>query len=142
MMTLSNLQRKVGLTMVSAIALCTPTFGAQAKKPAHKPTVKAVTAKPVAAPVAVGPMVGTWTLREGDKEIRYVRILFRPNGTFAFVGSSFRSEGTYRFAENSLKLAWTSIDGEPCKPGAVQHSYLLAEADGSLQINKHVYRKL
>lgn len=134
-----------------ALALCVSAFAAQSNKTKHTTAPKKVTvqrkpapvAKPkvVAPPVAVGPMVGTWTVREGEKERGDIRVTFKPNGRFAFVGSNFKSEGTYECVDHVLKLLWTSVDGEPVTPGAMHREITLNEGDESFKIDRFLYAK-
>jgi hypothetical protein len=143
--------------MASALCACAlligvvaPSDAAQAKK-RHKPALKKkaapakapakVVKKAPVAPLLLGPMVGTWTLRQGDKERLDTKIVFRPNGTFLFTGSNFRSEGTYEFIEHAVTLKWTSVDGEPVAKDAMRKTLPLAEGEASFNINQFTYGK-
>jgi len=87
-------------------------------------------------------MVGTWTLRNGDKPRTDIRMVFRPNGTFAFVGPNWRSEGKFRIGEGKLSLEWTAVDGSNVAPGTVKKDYPMTDDGGSFSIDQYTYYKL
>jgi hypothetical protein len=91
---------------------------------------------------AIGPMVGTWTLRNGDTPRKDIRMVFRRDGTFAFVGPNWKSTGTFAVGEHKLSLQWSSIDGSKVAPGTVKKDFSMAEDDSSFTIDKYTYYKL
>ena len=90
----------------------------------------------------VQPMVGTWTLRDGDRPRRDIKMVFRPNGTFAFVGPNWQSSGNFRVQDHKLDLVWTSVDGSKVAPGSIKKAYPMTPDDGSFTIDKYTYYKL
>jgi hypothetical protein len=90
----------------------------------------------------VVPMVGTWTLRNGDTPRTDIKMLFRSNGTFAFIGPNWQSAGKFRLADHKLSLEWTSVDGSKVAPGTVKKDYAMNEDDSSFKIDTYTYYKL
>jgi hypothetical protein len=99
-------------------------------------------AAPVIAPQEVRPMVGTWTMRDGDKPRGDIRMVFRPNGTFAFVGPNWQSAGVFKLRDHKLALEWTMVDGSRVAPGTIKKAYPMTEDDASFTIDKYTYFKL
>jgi hypothetical protein len=91
---------------------------------------------------SLGPMVGTWMMKDGEKPNRSIRMVFRPNGTFAFVGPNWQSTGKYKVQEHKLSLEWSSVDGEKVKPGVMHKDFAMGENDSSFTIDKYTYFKL
>jgi len=85
-------------------------------------------------------MVGTWYVNESGKENRAQRLALRSDGTFAFIGSGWKSSGQYSYKDNTLALAWTHVDGAPVQPGSMHKNILLA-ADGTFNIDRYTYAK-
>lgn len=136
------LRTTLTLVVLASLAMTAPadqTHKHKAKKPKPKPAQQLVMAEPVAN---LGPMVGTWTLRDGDKPRTDIRMVFRQNGTFAFVGPNWQSLGKFHVAEHTLSLEWTSIDGSKVAPGTVKKDFSMTDDDGSFTIDKYTYYKL
>jgi hypothetical protein len=91
---------------------------------------------------AIAPMIGTWTLRDGDKPRKDIRMVFRHNGTFAFVGPNWQSSGKFKIQEHKLSLVWTSVDGAKVAPGSVKKDFPMADDNSSFTIDKYTYFKL
>lgn len=108
----------------------------------HKPKARQQPEAMIQPAGKLGAMVGTWTLRNGDAPRTDIKMFFRPNGTFAFVGPNWRSAGTFRVADHKLSLVWTSVDGEEVDPGTVKKDYAMADDDSSFTIDKYTYYKL
>ncbi len=89
-----------------------------------------------------GPMVGTWTLRDGDKPRTDIKMVLRGNGTFNFIGPNWKSAGNYSVGEDKLKLQWTSVDGSAVKPGQMHKDFPIGEGSATFQIDKYTYYKL
>jgi hypothetical protein len=87
-------------------------------------------------------MVGTWTMRDGEKPLTYIRMVFRNDGSFAFVGPNWKSTGKFKVAEHKLSLEWSSVDGEKIAPGTMKKDFAMAEDDSSFTIDKYTYFKL
>jgi len=131
------------LTVVLASLAMMASAGTQhhhSAKHAHKTAARPVPIS--AAPPEVRPMVGTWTLRDGDKPRTDIRMVFRTNGTFAFVGPNWKSEGKFRMAEHKLSLEWTAVDGSRVAPGTVKKDFAMGDDDGSFSIDQYTYYKL
>jgi hypothetical protein len=90
----------------------------------------------------IQPMVGTWTLRNGDKPRTDIKMVFRRNGTFAFVGPNWQSAGKFRMQETKLALEWTTVDGSKVAPGTVKKDFPIADDRSSFTIDKYTYYKL
>src|SRR4051812_13328534 len=83
-----NHMKHVIRTTLSFVVLASLAMTAAANE-SHKHHQKARSKAPLAvasvAPSAVTvPMIGTWTLRNGDTPRTDIKMVFRPNGTFAF----------------------------------------------------------
>ena len=112
------------------------------KKHRSKKRTAIVNIAPIAPTVNVAPMVGTWTLRNGDKPRTDIKMIFRTNGTFAFVGPNWNSAGKFKIGEHKLNLEWTAVDGTPVKPGVMHKEYVMDDTDSSFTIDKYTYYKL
>lgn len=134
------------LTLIVAASMATalPCAGADRQKGRKlRPRTRPAATKLVLAPIAgASAMAGTWTLRDGDQPRKDIRMVFRPNGTFAFVGPNWKSEGTYRMAEHKLSLEWSKVDGAPVKAGTVKKDIVMPEDDCSFTIDRYTYFKL
>jgi hypothetical protein len=128
----------VVLASLATMATADNTHKQKTKRPAARPA-QVLSATP---PTALAPMVGTWTLRNGDQPRKDIRMVFRPNGTFAFVGPNWQSTGTFRIAEHKLSLEWSTIDGSKVEAGTVKKNFSMAEDDSSFTIDKYTYYKL
>ncbi|HWA82834.1 MAG TPA: hypothetical protein VG820_05350, partial [Fimbriimonadaceae bacterium] len=129
----------VVLASLATMAPANQTHKHKAIKPKPKPVRQIALEMP--AP-DLGPMVGTWTLRDGEKPRTDIKMVFRNNGTFAFLGPNWKSTGKFRVAEHTLSLEWTSIDGSKVAPGTVKKDFSMADDDGSFTIDKYTYYKL
>src|SRR5687768_2814707 len=128
-------------TTLSIVALASLAMTASAQtslrsaKPSLKPTLNALSSN-------YRPMIGTWTLRDAsNKPLNHIRMVFRPNGTFAFVGPGWQSTGSYRIQNHTLSLEWSSVDGEKVAPGKMKKDYSMSEDDTSFTIDKYTYYK-
>jgi hypothetical protein len=87
------------------------------------------------------PLVGTWYVNDNGKESHAQRLNLRKNGTFAFIGSGWKSEGNFKVKENALALEWTAVDGSPVKAGTMHKSIPLAPDKSSFVIDRYTYAK-
>ncbi len=88
------------------------------------------------------PILGSYTLRPGNgKENFAIRVVFRPDGTWTWVGPDFRSEGRYWFKENSATLDYRKIDGKPTKPGTVRAKFEFLDNRRAFVVDNRVYGK-
>lgn len=87
-------------------------------------------------------MVGTWTMRDGGKALTYIRMVFRPNGDFRFVGPNWSSSGKFRVTDHTLSLEWTMVDGSKVKPGQMKKDFAMGEGNASFTIDRYTYFKL
>lgn len=136
-------------TTLTIVVLASLAMTAAANSTHKHKTKKHATAKaaPIAlaatpAPAMLGPMVGTWTLRDGDKPRTDIKMVFRKDGTFAFIGPNWKSNGTFHVQEHLLSLEWASIDGSKVAPGTVKKDFAMGEDDGSFKIDTYTYYKL
>ena len=107
----------------------------------HRANHEHDSAKSEKADASIKPVVGTWYVNEHGKESRAQKLVLRPNKTFAFVGSGYKSEGNYSVKDGSLKLIWTSVDGEKVKPGQMHKEIALNGEMNSLVIDQYTYGK-
>ncbi|HVT14139.1 MAG TPA: hypothetical protein VHE55_17895 [Fimbriimonadaceae bacterium] len=138
------LRTTLTLVVLASLAMMAPanqTHKHKTKKIKPKPKVVRPLAMETPA-VDLGPMVGTWTLRDGERPRTDIKMVFRNNGTFAFVGPNWKSTGKFHVAEHTLSLEWTSIDGSRVSPGTVKKDFAMADDDGSFTIDKYTYYKL
>ena len=89
----------------------------------------------------LAPMIGTWTLRNGDKPRTDIKMIFRPDGTFAFVGSNWQSKGHFKLGEHKLCLEWSSVDGSAVAPGSMKKDFPMADDNSSFTIDQYTYFK-
>ncbi len=130
------------LIFVVLASLATMATATQSQKNRSKPKPKAREELALKQPSGnLGSMVGTWTLRDGDKPRGDIRMVFRSNGTFAFVGPNWQSAGKFRVQEHKLSLEWSSVDGEKVAPGTMKKDFSMAEDDSSFTIDKYTYYK-
>lgn len=109
------------------------------KKPAKKAPAKA---PPKAVDPLNRPVVGTWYLLDSEgKFVKMTKIAFTKYGEFTFTGSAWKSAGTYRFRDMAIQLSWTSIDGQPVKPGTMKKSVPVFEGGKLLQLDRFQYGK-
>jgi hypothetical protein len=87
------------------------------------------------------PLVGTWYVNENGKESHAQRLHLRKNGTFAFIGSGWKSEGNFKVKDNALALEWTAVDGSPVKVGTMHKAIPLAPDKSSFVIDRYTYAK-
>jgi hypothetical protein len=91
------------------------------------------------AKAKLGSMVGTWIVRDPQNARPTIRMVFRPNGTFDFLGAGFRSAGKFNVQEQKLQLEWTSVDGARVAAGTMRKDFPIADDDSSFTIDKYVY---
>lgn len=133
----------VVLASLATTAAANQTHRHKVRKPQAKTAHRQ--SQPIAVVVPtpeVAPMVGTWTLRNGDKPRTDIRMVFRPNGTFAFVGPNWQSVGKFRVQEHKLSLEWTAVDGSKVAPGTVKKDFPMADDNSSFSIDTYTYYKL
>lgn len=133
--------RTTALVVLASLAMMATANGN------HKQKTKKVKAKPAQEltldrPTGnLGSMVGTWTLRDGDKPRTDIKMKFRSNGTFAFIGPNWQSAGTFTVQEHKLSLVWSSVDGQKVAAGAMHKDFPMADDDSSFTIDKYTYYK-
>ena len=130
------------LTLVVLASLAMTAAANQTHKQKSKKPTKPMPTLALTTPTALGPMVGTWTLRNGDQPRKDIKMVFRMNGTFAFIGPNWQSAGKFKVAEHKLSLEWSMIDGSKVQPGTVKKDFAMAEDDSSFTIDKYTYYKL
>jgi hypothetical protein len=138
---MNNLRNIATVAVVASLALMAGAAPVQ-KKSASKARSLPAMQKQQAPKVELGGMVGTWTMRDGEKPLTHIRMVFRPDGSFAFVGPNWKSAGRYKVAEHKLSLEWNSVDGEKIAPGTMKKDFSMAEDDSSFTIDKYTYFKL
>lgn len=129
---------KVIAITLTAAALATMAGAAQKSK--VKKVIKPKAPKVVILPECK-PMVGLWTLRDGEKPRLDIKMKFTPDGHFAFLGPNWKSTGNYRIVENKLSLEWSTVDGQPIKPGVMKKDFALDATTTSFVIDKYTYYK-
>ena len=82
-------------------------------------------------------VIGKWLLNGTNKSTTWT---FKKDDTFAFKGPATSSKGKWSTDGSYVKVVWTEIDGKAVKEGTVKTKYKLND-DGSLQIDRFVYRK-
>ncbi len=129
------------LTTLAPLASASP-LGAPASpsSSSSKKSPKKATPRSVACSPAIKPVVGTWFVNQDGREDHDKRLVLRPNGTFAFIGTGWKSEGNFSFKDNAIILNWTRVDGSPVKPGQM-HKELAMEPGGGFHIDTYQYYK-
>ena len=118
------------------------TFSAAAQKPKpKKKVIKTNHSTPKIDP-SLAPMVGLWTMRNGEKPRLDIKMKFTPDGHFAFLGPNWKSSGTYRVVDGSLSLEWANVDGQGVKPGQMKKNFDLHLDTWSFIIDKYTYWKM
>lgn len=142
------------LALVSGCALLlgfAAESDAQRKRTVRKPSPKKAALKKTppkpAAPKVLPeyknlPILGPFTLRPTeDQENFAIRVVFRPDGTWTWVGPDFKSEGRYWYKPGFVTLDYRSIDGKPQKPGTVRTKIHFLDNDRVFVIDNRVYGK-
>ena len=127
------------LLTLSLVSLGLVNAFAQSSSHAVKKHRKVV-AEAAADPTIV-PLVGTWYVNENGKESHAQRLSLRKNGTFAFIGTGWKSEGKFKVKDNALALEWTAVDGSPVKAGSMHKSIELNPDKNSFVIDRYTYAK-
>lgn len=120
--------------LVSTVVVIFATAALAQPPQRPKPKVRAL------APVDQA-MVGTWTMRDGEKPLTYIRMVFRSNGEFKFVGPNWSSSGKFRVDGHTLSLEWTAVDGAKVKPGQMKKDFPMGENNASFTIDRYTYFK-
>src|SRR5579862_6246032 len=125
--SMKHIKTTLAIVALAGMAMtATASNSHHSKHKSKKAVAHAKASEPVALDTAtpeIRPMVGTWTLRNGDKPRTDIKMIFRPNGTFAFHGPNWQSAGTFRIAEHRVALEWTSVDGSKVTPGTMKKAY-------------------
>jgi hypothetical protein len=130
------------LVVAASLAMMAVAAPAQTRK-SQKPTSKVPSQKQQAPSPELGQMVGTWTLRDGEKPLKHIRMVFRDNGTFAFVGPGWQSTGRFKVAQDhKLALEWSTVDGEKIAPGSMKKEFPMTDDESAFTIDKYTYFKL
>jgi len=108
--------------------------GKQHKKSHNHPAAKAASA-------SIRQVVGTWYVYQNGAESHAQRLALRPDGTFAFIGSGWKSAGKYNVEDNYLVLQWTEVDGQPVKYGTMHKRIALNDDKNRFTIDRYNYRK-
>lgn len=134
----------ISVSLVVLGSLATMASAAPQKKSVKKKKApaKAAPARVVKTDPELAPMVGVWTMRDGEKPLTSVKMKFNPNGTFAFLGPNWKSEGKFQLRDGFLKLVWTSVDGAKVAPGTMKKDYAMADQNASFTIDKYTYFKM
>lgn len=128
--------------VVASLAMMATVAPAQSKSRRNS-APKAPVQKSQAPAAELGQMVGTWTMRDGAKPLTHIRMVFRPNGTFAFVGPNWQSAGKFKVAaDHKLSLEWSSVDGQKVAPGSMKKDFPMTEDESSFTIDKYTYFKM
>jgi hypothetical protein len=90
---------------------------------------------------ALKPVVGTWFLKEGEKENRSTKIALRPDGTFVISGSGWESKGVYTVKKGELAFTWTEVDGSEVPSGTVKRTVELSSNLTSFNLDQFTYGK-
>ena len=90
---------------------------------------------------SIRPVVGTWYVYQNGAESHAQRLALRPDGTFAFIGSGWKSGGNYSIDNNALVLQWTEVDGQPVNYGTMHKRIALNEDKNRFTIDRYNYRK-
>jgi|SRR5579862_3048448 len=106
----------------------------------HKPAVVRPVETDFATP-STASMVGTWVVDDPNGSYRDVKAVFRPDGSFRFVGGGWTSTGSYCVENHRLRLRWDAIDGEPVEPGSVAKDFGIDDPR-SFRIDNYHYCKL
>lgn len=131
---------KALLFSISVLALTTMASAGQKSKAKIKKVVKPSVTK-FALSAESQPMVGLWTLRDGDKPRLDIKMKFTPDGHFAFIGPNWRSAGNFKVVDGKLGLEWSSVDGQPVKAGLMKKEFTLDAVNSSFVIDKYTYYK-
>ena len=130
-------------TLTTLLTLSIVSFGiatALGQSSTHATKKHRKTVETPADPTII-PLVGTWYVNENGKESHAQRLNLRRNGTFAFIGSGWKSEGKFKVKENALALEWTAVDGSPVKAGTMHKSIPLTPDWNSFVIDRYTYAK-
>ncbi|HEY3781732.1 MAG TPA: hypothetical protein VGL56_11645 [Fimbriimonadaceae bacterium] len=127
------------LLTLSAVSLGVVTAFAQTST--HHSVKKHTKAVEAVVDPTIVPLVGTWYVHENGKESHAQRLSLRKNGTFAFIGSGWKSEGKFSVKANALALEWTAVDGAPVKAGTMHKAITLSANKSSFVIDRYTYAK-
>jgi len=130
-------------TLPTLLTLSVVPFGiatASGQTSAHTVKKHAKAIETPADPTII-PLIGTWYVNQNGKESHAQRLSLRKNGTFAFIGSGWKSEGKFKVKDNALALEWTAVDGAPVKAGTMHKSIPLAPDQATFVIDRYTYAK-
>ena len=117
--------------IVAVFCLCLPLIAGPQKKAKTAP-------KPL--PYAKSEFVGVWRLQADGKWDGMTVFKIMPDGSFFFMGSTWKSNGVFKADPKQIELTWTAIDGTKVKPGTMKKSLNLTE-EHTLVIDSHIYAK-
>lgn len=120
------------------------TPGTSAGAAAVTPTFQVTTQVPIPASAPGDQtLVGTWTLRKGEKEDVSTRFVLNADMTFRFVGNGASSSGRYSYSEAGIELIYLAIDEIPLEAGVHMHKTLpWDEFQKGFQLDTYHYRKV
>jgi len=86
------------------------------------------------------PVLGTWTLRPGGKtEDPSIRLVFRDDASFTWIGPNFRSDGKYWYKPGKATLDYRVVDGKTYKPGVIRMSLVIDEVQKGFVVDGRIY---
>jgi hypothetical protein len=83
---------------------------------------------------------GTWMVHKNGKPNTMMKLIFDSKGKFKFAGSGYSSAGNYTVSGNTIKLAWTHVDGQKVKLGQMKKT-LVVDEDNTFTIDNYTYAK-
>lgn len=87
-------------------------------------------------------LVGVWYLLDSNEAfVKSTKITFNSNGTFLFQGSTWKSTGTFYYLADHVTLIWSSVDGQPVKPGSMTKALPVTPDAKRLQLDRFLYGK-
>jgi hypothetical protein len=119
---------------------------AQQRRPVRKSAPKKAAPKPAAIKILPEykdlPILGAYTLRPGNGTENFaIRVVFRADGTWTWVGPNFKSEGRYWYKPGFATLDYRSIDGKAQKPGTVRAKIDFLDNHRAFVVDARVYGK-
>jgi hypothetical protein len=135
---MKHVLRTTNLVVLAALAMLSTASQATETQPKTKSGPQLALSGAGARPIS---MVGTWIVRDAQHARPTIKMVFRSNGTFDFLGAGFRSAGKFKVQEHKLHLEWTSVDGAKVAPGTMKKGFPMAEDNSSFAIDKYTYFK-
>src|ERR1700757_99494 len=100
MLSAKMIIRTVSLCALATLLVPAMAGGKQHKAKSHKHPAKYSSNRGGTASASIRPVVGTWYVYQNGAESHAQRLALHPDGTFAFIGSGWKSGGKYTIEDN------------------------------------------